>query len=131
MMTDQGHAQTILAVDDDALVLQTIVMLLEDNGFNVVTASDGVEGLQKYEKFHPDLVVSDIFMPEKDGLGLISHIRQRSSDVKIIAISGGGFAESDYIPLAIKVGANIGIHKPFDDQVLVGAVRSLIGDATN
>jgi CheY-like chemotaxis protein len=81
---------TLLVVEDDASVRQVISLLLEDFGYRVVTAVDGLDGLQKFQKIKPDAVLTDIIMPEKEGIGLITEMRHIRKDVKIIAMSGGG-----------------------------------------
>jgi DNA-binding response OmpR family regulator len=96
---------TVLVVEDDIVVRQTCTMLLEDEGFDVVTAIDGIDGLRKFHKLTPDVVLTDIIMPEKEGISLITDLRRGSKDVKIIAMSGGGrVGNMDFVTLATALG---------------------------
>jgi CheY-like chemotaxis protein len=123
-------APTLLVVDDDASVRQVISLLLEDSGYRVVTAVDGLDGLRKFHKITPDVVLTDIIMPEKEGIGLITELRHIQKDVKIIAMSGGGrIGKMDFVSVAVALGANIGLRKPFDNDELANAVRTLLEPA--
>lgn len=130
-VTDRPHrasAQpTVLLVEDDIIVRNAVTILLEDEGFNVVTAIDGVDGLREFHKIKPDVVLTDIIMPEKEGIGLITELRHESPDVKIIAMSGGGrIGKMDFVSIATALGANIALDKPFDDLQLVETIRALL-----
>jgi DNA-binding response OmpR family regulator len=118
---------TVLVVDDDTLVRETIRLLLEDHGFRVVTATDGDDGLRKFRQIAPDVVLADIIMPNKEGIAMIRELRRERSDARIIAMSGGGrMGLSDYATIATQLGADTAIHKPFDDLKLIDAVRDLL-----
>lgn len=121
---------TVLVVEDDSVVRQACAMLLQDHGFHVVTAVDGADGMRKFRQVNPAVVVTDIIMPEKDGIGLIRELRRASPEVKIVAMSGSGrFGDLDLIEVATKLGAHVGLYKPFDDLQLIGAVRGLLEPA--
>jgi CheY-like chemotaxis protein len=91
---------TILVIDDDILVRQTVRLLLEDHGFRVITALDGEDGLQKFREIAPDVVLTDIIMPKKHGIALIFELRRERPEVKIIAMSGGGrIGNSDLVTM--------------------------------
>jgi len=123
-------ASTVLVVDDDVSVRQTFSMVLEDLGYQVAVAVDGLDGLRKFHKIKPDVVLTDIIMPEKEGIGLITDMRHIRKDVKIIAMSGGGrLGNMDFVSVAVALGANIGLHKPFDNDELASAVRTLLEPA--
>jgi DNA-binding response OmpR family regulator len=123
-------APIVLVVEDDVSVRQVVWMLLEDLGYQVVTAVDGLDGLQKFHKIKPDVVLTDIIMPEKEGIGLITEMRHIRKDVKIIAMSGGGrIGNMDFVSVAVALGANIGLRKPFDNDELASAVRTLLEPA--
>jgi DNA-binding response OmpR family regulator len=118
---------TVLVVEDDAAVRQACAIMLEDHGFHVVTAVDGVDGLRKFRQINPDVVLTDIIMPEKEGVGLIMELRRETPEVKIVVMSGGGrMGNMDFIKIATMLGANIGLYKPFDDLQLVDAIRALL-----
>lgn len=125
-------AATVLVVDDDPMVLQAVTMLLEDRGFQVLAATDGVQGLFLYGKHRPDVVVTDIIMPEKEGIALTRELRHEFPDARIIAMSGGGrMGNSDYVHIAQALGADAGLYKPFDDEELVATVRSVLAGSAD
>jgi len=118
---------TVLVVDDDLVVRETCAMLLEDHGFSAVTAVDGADGLRKFRQVKPAVVLTDIIMPEKEGIAFIRELRRESREVKIVAMSGSGcIGDSEVIEIAIKLGANAGLYKPFGDLQLIDAVRGLL-----
>jgi CheY-like chemotaxis protein len=121
--------QKILVIDDDSLVRDTLVRILERKGYQVLSASDGRHGLEMFRREQPDLVITDIIMPEKEGLETIREIRSECCDAKIIAISGGArLGNMDYLEMAGKLGASEIIPKPFDPAELVRLVsRCLAG----
>ncbi len=80
----------ILVIEDDEQVSVVIKKMIEREGHNVLEAADGVEGLRIFCENRIDLTVTDILMPEKDGILTILELKKLSSSVKIIAISGGG-----------------------------------------
>ncbi len=113
----------VLVIDDEA-VRQTIALLLEDAGIEVVQAADGKEGLRAFQRARPDLIVTDIIMPEKEGIQTIIDIRKQDPKLPIIAISGGGrIGNTDFLQIAARLGASTTLPKPFDPEVLVGLVR--------
>jgi CheY-like chemotaxis protein len=115
--------QKILVIDDDSLVRDTLVRVLERKGYQVLVASDGLRGLHAFRREQPDLVITDIIMPEKEGLETIREIRGECPDAKIIAISGGArIGNMDFLDVAGKLGASEIIPKPFDPTELVTVV---------
>ena len=118
---------TVLVVEDDALVRQAVEILLKDHGFRVVTAVDGIDGLRKFREVVPDVVLTDIIMPNKEGIALTMELRRERPEARIIVMSGGGrMGNSDYVTIATNLGADIGLRKPFDDEQLISAVRALL-----
>lgn len=116
----------ILVIDDDSQTRQMLRQALERAGYSVVEARDGAEGLQYYQENPADLVITDILMPEKEGLETIRELREKFPSVKIIAISGGGrTGKLDFLPVAKKLGALRTLYKPFPLQELLDAVRDL------
>ena len=85
----------ILVIDDDHHILLMIKKMLERAGFEVDLAANGDEGLELFKKLSVDLVITDIIMPEKEGLETIREMKRLRSDLKIIAMSGGGKVSSD------------------------------------
>ena len=117
----------ILVIDDDEIMNEMIVQLLSDAGYDVEGARDGDLGLKILEAKSFDLIVSDIVMPEKEGIETILTIRKHNKTVPIIAISGGGKLGPElYLPLAKQCGANEAFQKPFDNRQFLEAVRKLL-----
>jgi CheY-like chemotaxis protein len=113
----------ILVIDDDSLVRDTIVRILERKGFRVLVAADGLRGLRLFHSEEPDLVITDIIMPEKEGLETIREIRAKQPDAKIIAISGGArIGNMDFLRMAGELGASQIMPKPFDPADLVSLI---------
>ena len=120
--------QKILVIDDDSLVRDTLVRILERKGYQVLVASDGLRGLRMFRSEQPDLVITDIIMPEKEGLETIREIRGECPDAKIIAISGGArIGSMDFLDFAGKLGASEIIPKPFDPIDLISVVSRCLG----
>jgi len=117
----------ILIIDDDRAVQLSVQFTLEREGHQVVCASDGNEGLRAFTSQTPDLVVTDLIMPNKEGIETIMQIRERDAKTPILAISGGGrLSNVDFLKMAAKVGANAILAKPFERQELIAAVRRLL-----
>jgi len=120
--------QRILIIDDDHHVLLMTKKMLERVGFEVDLASNGNEGLELFKRLSVDLVITDIIMPEKEGLETIREMKRLRSDLKIIAMSGGGKVSSDnYLNTAKIFGASKIISKPFSQKQMVSAVQELLG----
>jgi len=122
-----GRAPTILVIDDDPAVQQTLELLLEDEGYQVVVACDGRKGIAAYAAVMPDLVITDIIMPETTGITVITGIKRINPDAQIIAISAAGYiGNTNFLELAKELGAATTITKPFDPEELFGAIRALL-----
>ena len=122
----------ILIIDDDHHILLMIKKMLERAGFEVDLASNGNEGLELFKRMPIDLVITDIIMPEKEGLETIREMKRLRSDLKIIAMSGGGKVSSDnYLNTAKIFGASKILTKPFSQKQMVSAVQDLIGDSSD
>jgi DNA-binding response OmpR family regulator len=115
---------TILVIDDDEAVRYAIRRVARDEGFTVALAANGDGGLALLESVSPALVITDLIMPEKEGLGTIRELRKRRPDLPVIAISGGGrLVGRDFLDLARKLGAQETLAKPFEPEQLVDAMR--------
>lgn len=79
----------ILVIDDEEQLRDLLKQMLSRDGYEVITASDGVEGMRAFDQFHPDVVITDIIMPNKDGIEVITELLGRDPKTAIIAISGG------------------------------------------
>jgi len=117
----------ILVIDDDPSILAMLKRMLEKAGHEVNIASNGNEGLEMIECCLPDLLVTDIVMPEKEGLELIFYLRKKNPGLKIVAISGGGrFNYEGYLTSAKYLGADLIFQKPLVHKEFVQAISDLI-----
>jgi len=125
--TEPLFTPTVLVIDDDTQFVKYLSKLLEYKGYKVYTAFDGKQGMKQYAKYQPDLIISDIFMPDKDGLGLIMKIRAQDSITPIIVVSGrdNGFG-GDYLSAAKLFGANAVLKKPFKEEKILTAINELV-----
>jgi CheY-like chemotaxis protein len=123
-MPDQ---QSILVIDDDEPIRELLRTILEREGYRVLEAPDGDEGLKQFTETPTDLVITDLIMPGKEGIETIRDLRQKFPGVKIIAVSGGGRIGPDsYLKMAKGVGALRTLSKPFDRTVLLKTVEEVI-----
>jgi CheY-like chemotaxis protein len=119
---------SILVVDDNAQMREVIRRLLAQNGHAVTTAHDGKHATRLLTAGPlPDLVITDLIMPEQEGIETITIIRERFPQVKIIAMSGGGQV-ADYLPNAMALGAHQTLAKPFSAAALHAAVAAALAD---
>lgn len=120
----------ILVADDDALVRKTITLVLRKSGHVVSEASDGVEVLEAVAEIDCktlDLVITDILMPNLDGIGLILALRAQCPSLRFLCISGGGRDQHmQYLEFARKLGAHLVLSKPFTPQELERAVAAAL-----
>jgi CheY-like chemotaxis protein len=120
----------ILVIDDEAAIRYTVQLLLEDSGFTVEVASNGREGVAAFRANPPDLVLTDILMPEQEGIETIMQIRREFPKTKIIAMSGGGrMGNTDFLTIAKGLGADATIAKPFETEDLIDLVQRLLAPA--
>jgi CheY-like chemotaxis protein len=118
---------TILIIEDDTDLRRMLVKLLEREEFRVLEAGTGLEALQILDYYIPDMVVTDIIMPDQDGIGTINELKKRYPEIKIIAISGGGrMLSKDYLEIAKILGAHHTFSKPFDTKLFLNKVHELI-----
>lgn len=114
----------VLVIDDDSLMRDLIRIYLEGDGFEVVEAGDGHDGVSRYRQKPADVVIVDIFMPRKDGIETIMDLRDIDPSANILAISGGGeLAGMEYLSYARSLGADNILPKPFKRDELLAAVR--------
>ncbi|MET1080277.1 MAG: two-component system response regulator RssB [Pseudomonas sp.] len=119
---------TLLIIDDDEVVRASLAAYLEDSGFTVLQACNGLQGLEVFEREHPDLVVCDLRMPQVDGLELIRRINALGVDTPVIVVSGAGVM-SDAVE-ALRLGAADYLIKPLEDlAVLEHSVRRALDRA--
>lgn len=117
----------ILIIDDESSIRKLLNKLLSAEGYEILEAHNGNQGIELYKNHYPDLIITDLIMPDKEGLETIKELRKLSPDVKIIAISGGGIANPEmYLDLALKFGAVRTLRKPIDNKILLSAVKETL-----
>lgn len=117
----------ILVIDDEESVRFVVKEMLEFEGYEVTTASNGKVGLQLFRKDPTDLILTDIFMPEMEGLETIRELHRDFPQLKIIAMSGGGESGMlSFLSFAKRFGALRTLRKPFSREELLATVRELL-----
>ena len=120
----------ILVIDDEKSIRTIVRLVLKRAGYDVETAEDGAEGVKTFSEGKFDLVITDIIMPEKDGINTIICLKEIAPEMPIIAISGGGRKGSmDFLEAAKKIGATKTIEKPFEPEKLLKTVRECLQKA--
>ncbi len=114
----------ILIIEDAEGARNSIRRTLEVSGYEVVTANDGKEGLAIINSDPPDLIITDIVMPEVDGLQIIRSIARRKPDLPIIAITA--YVGTHFMTVAKQFGARYGLYKPFDPDELLAVVQDAL-----
>jgi DNA-binding response OmpR family regulator len=112
----------ILVIDDDVLLLRTITRILLADGHEILTASEGERGMTLFRQHQPDMVITDIVMPNQEGLETILTLRRDETPLKILAMSG---TDAHLLETARLIGADAIIEKPFRAQELLICVRDL------
>jgi CheY-like chemotaxis protein len=117
----------VLVIDDEPQIRSMLRMMLERAGHEVEEAPDGIEGIRIYRNNPADLIISDLIMPNKDGIGMIIELKKEFPDVKIIAMSGGGLNKPEgYLEGAKKLGAQRTLTKPIDRDELLRTVSDTL-----
>ncbi|MBN2655704.1 MAG: response regulator [Spirochaetales bacterium] len=117
----------ILVIDDDEHIRELINIMLEGEGHTVVQAEDGMVGLKKLEEETFDLIITDIIMPNQEGIETIVQIKGKTPGIKILAISGGGrIGSTNYLTLAENFGVDRTMSKPFYHKDFVDCIRELL-----
>lgn len=105
---------SILVIEDEDVMRETLQEALEAQGFRVISASDGRQGLRKFKAVPVSLVITDIVMPEIDGIGVVRYIKQAAPQIPVIVMSGWRrCGKSFYLDVAKALGADDAIAKPF------------------
>ncbi|MCK4728855.1 MAG: response regulator [Desulfobacterales bacterium] len=117
----------ILVIDDDDQIRAMLQQVLQREGYEVIEAADGKPGMRLFRERGAELIITDIIMPEKEGLETIMELRRDFPSVKIIAMSGGGHVSpKEYLYLAKKLGAQHTLCKPFTRQEILRAIRDVL-----
>jgi len=117
----------VLVVDDNEDMLESMRILLERAGYQVEVASNGAQAVLVQRERPAHVLITDIFMPEKNGIELIDHFKQEFPEVRIIAMSGGGeLVKRDYLDRTELFGADSTLRKPFEPENLREALRRVL-----
>lgn len=118
----------VMIIEDDEQLRKMLQIMIEKEGYSVEVASNGEEAIKLFKTQPSELIITDLLMPEKDGLETIMEVKRDNPHVKIIAVSGGGQVGSKtYLKVAERLGAQHIFSKPFKRTDLLEAVASLIG----
>jgi DNA-binding NtrC family response regulator len=120
----------ILIIDDEQIVLEVLCKILQLEGYEVVTAASGDEGIELFGQKPFDLVITDMVMPGKDGLQTILALRQEDPDLAVVAMSGGGtISKERYLAVAGYLDGIVTITKPFSLESITKTVAELLSEA--
>jgi CheY-like chemotaxis protein len=118
---------SILVVDDEPGIRELLCLMLEGAGHTVVSAEDGVQAPKVLAAQPIQVVITDLLMPERDGLEFITEVRKKFPAIRIIAMSGGGhIARDSYLRIAKNFGAHVLLEKPFSQSGVLGAVEAVM-----
>lgn len=117
---------TILVIDDDASIRRSLRRILELEGHDVLEAAEGSAGLRAVRVDPPDLVITDIYMPEMDGIEFLIRLRDAYPELPIVVISGGGFASKEFV---LKDAEMIGATRTLSKPLLVDDVLTAVSAA--
>ena len=120
----------VLLIDDEEMVRKIVRKMLERSGHEVTVAENGRLGLEQLKTGTFDLVITDIIMPEMEGVETLMMVREQHPDVKVIAMSGGGRTGNiDFLSTAEKLGASAILRKPFSLGSLTAAIETTFSGA--
>lgn len=117
---------SILLIDDEEGARYFIKTVLEKEGHTVYEAGDGIIGEAILSKKPVELIITDLLMPNKDGIEVILNVQEKYPDIKVIAVSGGGHSGMFYLAEAELVGASASLKKPFTANTLISTVKQVL-----
>ncbi len=120
----QSRIKKILIVDDETSIRNLLSKILSSSNYEAVTASNGREGLELYKKENPDLVITDIVMPDMEGIELIRHLRKIDRNLPVIVMSGNPTGQQ-FLKTANLLGAHSTLLKPFSPSELLSIITSV------
>lgn len=116
----------ILVVDDDQQIRSLLMRVFVSSGYDVRTAENGAVGIKMLREEAADLLVTDILMPEKEGIETIMEVKRDFPGMKIVAISGGDRDGCDFLPMTKPLGADCSLRKPFSLEEISKVVKELL-----
>jgi two-component system response regulator MtrA len=120
------HTPTVYFIDDSATMREVIKIAFRRENINVITCADAASALAQFEQHHPDVVITDVIMPDQDGYSVCSQIKQNPQFGKTPVILMSGVVNKTVADRAVAVEADELVRKPFQPQELIGRVRSLL-----
>lgn len=120
----------ILVIDDNPSSLRLTRYTLEKKGYQIITASDGLEGLRKAREEHPDLIILDVMLPGLDGYEVCHQLRQKPETATLPILMISAKAHQDDKDIALRVGADDYLTKPVEPSTIVARVESLLTSAS-
>lgn len=121
--------KTILLIDDEEDFRRLLAATLSSAGYQVLAAENGAIALKLFRAQPVDLVITDLVMPEKEGIETMLELHKLQPALKVIVMSGGGRVDpTDYLPMARQLGASMTLAKPFKSQEMLDAVASLLAE---
>jgi CheY-like chemotaxis protein len=121
---------TVYFIDDSATMREVIKIAFRRENINVVTCADAASALAQFEQTPPDVVITDVIMPDQDGYSVCSHIKQSAQFSKTPVILMSGVVNKSVADRAVAVQADELVRKPFQPQELIGRVKTLLGQGT-
>ncbi|MBF0623511.1 MAG: response regulator [Magnetococcales bacterium] len=123
----------MLVIDDDPVIRELLAAILVDAGHVVRGAADGREGLDLFRAAPAEVVITDLLMPEVDGVAVIRELTEAHPDIRVIALSGGGrvLSADTSLHVAERLGAFRMLKKPFGTDEVLRAVADALGDAAS
>ncbi len=120
---------SILVIEDDDRFRGVLQEMLSRAGYEVLVASDGEKGVELYREKHPDLIITDVIMPEKDGAEVIFDLQKEFPGIKIIVMTGGGQGDAHTYLKSITMYSDVkhAFEKPFAMEKMLEAVKDMIG----
>lgn len=120
----ENNVNKILVIEDDILMVKILEFVLRKEGYQITIAKDGIEGLEKIETFNPDMIITDIILPFKSGLEIISFVKENHKHILVIVVSSMGEEERTVME-AFNLGADDFVSKPFNPNELKLRVKRL------
>lgn len=120
----ENNVNKILVIEDDILMVKILEFVLRKEGYEITIAKDGIEGLEKIQAFNPDMIITDIILPFKSGLEIISFVKENNKHIPVIVVSSMGEEERTVME-AFNLGADDFVSKPFNPNELKLRVKRL------
>lgn len=116
----------IVIIEDDVVIRESLKEILEMNNYEVLAIESGIEFMKRLKEFVPDILITDIIMPDKDGIEIIIEAKKTYPNIRLVAISGGGRIDSEsYLNTAKYLGADATLKKPFSHAQLLDILKNL------